>query len=108
MREDPKNSEPHRGYSVLATALFFSLMGLFLILASLDIIPAPEKVSRHEAVFDTVHHWQITTFGLMFFSAGASVAIPARFVRMRKLASIVSALAFLIGCIGVLAFVQSR
>ena len=100
--------EPRRSFETLVVALIFSLSGLILILASLGIIPGPEAVSRREAVFDTVHHWQITSFGIMFFSAGLSVATPPRYVGMRKLASTVCALAFIVGCIGVLAYVRSR
>lgn len=95
------NPEIPRGYAILA-ALLLMLPGLFLILASLDVIPYPPQINSRKALFDTPHHWEITTFGFMFFLTGVMLAVPTRMESARKAIGATIGLLLLAGCVGII------
>lgn len=53
-------------------ALPFLAVGLFIVLLSLGVIEAQPRTS-HRAIFDTPHHWQVTSIGIAFACAGLSL-----------------------------------
>lgn len=56
-------------------AVLFMAMGSFIVAISLGWIDLPEQTSirRSRGLFDHPRHWQVTSFGLCFFTAGVSL-----------------------------------
>lgn len=60
-------------------ALTFVVIGAFIVLLSLDVIPYdPNLVRRRSTIFQDPHHWQITSFGLAFLFLGLQVFMNGR------------------------------
>lgn len=89
----PEPSSPFFGVIVL-------LVGLFFIAASLGIIPDDGIPARRTPIFDSPRHWQITSFGVAFASAGLSSLIPPRYGLLLRITSLLCLVCFLAGMIG--------
>jgi len=50
----------------------FMLIGAYIVLISMGLLPYV-SASRKRGIFDSPEHWQITSIGLAFFCAGASL-----------------------------------
>src|SRR5262245_47854872 len=60
-------------------ALLFLIFGAYIIVVSLGLLPYTYMPSlRRRALFDSPQHWQVTSFGIAFFCAGASIILANR------------------------------
>ena len=60
----------------------FLLIGAYIILISLDIIHYTPS-GRKRAIFETPHHWQITSIGIAFFFIGLSFLLEKSHLAIR-------------------------
>ncbi len=72
----------------------FLLLGGYIVLLSLDVLPYMSRTSKR-GLFETPHHWQITSLGVAFACAGLSMLVLKRGRLLRVLVGAVFLTSFL-------------